>query len=102
MLKLPIGLKCSSPLRSGEFDRRIVNRLVKRVYETDKQDSLNVNLESPMVTSSANYGKIGKSVSVPESQIKKKPPIPKEIGGQKGPEPTRFGDWEKNGRCTDF
>jgi hypothetical protein len=28
--------------------------------------------------------------------------LPKEIGGQKGPEPTRFGDWEKNGRCTDF
>ncbi len=27
---------------------------------------------------------------------------PKEIGGQKGPEPTRFGDWEKNGRCSDF
>jgi len=28
--------------------------------------------------------------------------LPKEIGGQKGPEPTRYGDWEKNGRCTDF
>ncbi len=27
---------------------------------------------------------------------------PKEIGGPKGPEPTRYGDWEKNGRCTDF
>jgi hypothetical protein len=27
---------------------------------------------------------------------------PKEIGGPKGPEPTRFGDWEKNGRCIDF
>lgn len=25
-----------------------------------------------------------------------------EIGGVKGPEPTRFGDWEKNGRCVDF
>ena len=25
-----------------------------------------------------------------------------EIGGQKGPEPTRYGDWEKGGRCTDF
>jgi len=25
-----------------------------------------------------------------------------EIGGRKGPEPTRFGDWEKNGRCIDF
>jgi len=26
----------------------------------------------------------------------------KEVGGQKGPEPTRYGDWEKNGRCSDF
>jgi hypothetical protein len=27
---------------------------------------------------------------------------PVEIGGPKGPEPTRFGDWEKAGRCSDF
>jgi hypothetical protein len=27
---------------------------------------------------------------------------PKEIGGRNGPDPTRFGDWEKNGRCVDF
>ena len=27
---------------------------------------------------------------------------PKEEGGPKGPEPTRYGDWEKSGRCTDF
>lgn len=27
---------------------------------------------------------------------------PKEIGGQRGPEPTRYGDWEHNGRCSDF
>jgi len=27
----------------------------------------------------------------------------REIGGYAdGPEPTRYGDWEKNGRCTDF
>lgn len=25
-----------------------------------------------------------------------------ERGGPRGPEPTRFGDWEKNGRCFDF
>ena len=29
-------------------------------------------------------------------------PMPKEIGGAKGPEPTRYGDWEHKGRCTDF
>ena len=27
---------------------------------------------------------------------------PKEIGGRKGPEPTRYGDWELKGRCIDF
>lgn len=26
----------------------------------------------------------------------------KEVGGRPGPEPTRYGDWEKNGRCIDF
>ena len=25
-----------------------------------------------------------------------------EFGGPKGPEPTRYGDWERNGRCVDF
>ena len=29
-------------------------------------------------------------------------PKPREIGGRDGPEPTRYGDWEKNGRCIDF
>ncbi|HVC54328.1 MAG TPA: DUF1674 domain-containing protein [Stellaceae bacterium] len=29
-------------------------------------------------------------------------PPPREIGGPKGPEPTRYGDWEVGGRCTDF
>ena len=27
---------------------------------------------------------------------------PKEIGGRQGPDPTRYGDWEKAGRCIDF
>jgi len=25
-----------------------------------------------------------------------------EIGGPEGPEPTRFGDWERKGICVDF
>ena len=29
-------------------------------------------------------------------------PKPGEVGGPKGPEPTRYGDWEKGGRCSDF
>jgi hypothetical protein len=27
---------------------------------------------------------------------------PVEIDGPEGPDPTRYGDWERNGRCIDF
>ncbi len=30
------------------------------------------------------------------------PVLPKELGGRKGPEPTRYGDWEKSGIASDF
>jgi hypothetical protein len=30
-----------------------------------------------------------------------KPQAP-ELGGRKGPDPTRFGDWERNGLISDF
>lgn len=28
--------------------------------------------------------------------------LPKELGGRKGPEPVRYGDWEKKGLAIDF
>ena len=28
--------------------------------------------------------------------------LPPEIGGPKGPEPTRYGDWERKGLISDF
>ena len=40
--------------------------------------------------------------TVPPEPAKPAVPAPREIGGPKGPEPTRYGDWEYNGRCTDF
>ena len=30
------------------------------------------------------------------------PQKPREIGGPAGLEPTRYGDWERKGRCIDF
>ena len=46
--------------------------------------------------------------TTPEAEAEGAPPpkppakLPKEIGGAPGPEPTRYGDWENKGRCTDF
>lgn len=39
----------------------------------------------------------GQSAPAPAAAARKP-----EIGGPKGPEPTRYGDWEKSGRCVDF
>jgi hypothetical protein len=47
-----------------------------------------------------------KAQSAPELQEQPASAVPEdavqEIGGRGGLEPTRFGDWEKNGRCIDF
>ena len=55
-------------------------------------------------TRSSTEGKIetrSKSITIP-AQSTPLDEVPAEIGGPKGPEPTRYGDWEKNGRVSDF
>jgi len=44
---------------------------------------------------------IGDDADQPQTPV----PVPEpetEVGGRVGPDPTRYGDWEKNGRCIDF
>ncbi|XP_065587220.1 succinate dehydrogenase assembly factor 4, mitochondrial [Cyrtonyx montezumae] len=54
---------------------------------------------------------VGRFDEPEESSIEREPlekfpdgvnPATKERGGPRGPEPTRFGDWERKGRCIDF
>ena len=40
--------------------------------------------------------------ATPETTHPDAAPAPKEIGGPRGLEPTRYGDWERKGRCIDF
>lgn len=40
---------------------------------------------------------------IPTVNLRDMPPSqPDEIGGPRGPEPTRYGDWERKGRVSDF
>ncbi|XP_026120423.1 succinate dehydrogenase assembly factor 4, mitochondrial-like [Carassius auratus] len=43
-----------------------------------------------------------KSKDVSERFLDDVNPETKEKGGPRGPEPTRYGDWERKGRCIDF
>ena len=57
-----------------------------------------------------NSGNIEVKINKPETEavpevVTDTPQSPeslREIGGPKGLEPTRYGDWEVNGRCSDF
>jgi hypothetical protein len=40
--------------------------------------------------------------SVNEKEAAQVPSAPREIDGPGGLEPTRYGDWERRGRCIDF
>lgn len=44
----------------------------------------------------------GKPEEKARDAIRPDPETVPEIGGRKGPDPTRYGDWEKDGRCIDF
>ncbi|MEC9206271.1 MAG: DUF1674 domain-containing protein [Pseudomonadota bacterium] len=43
-----------------------------------------------------------KKITKPKTRKKRLIKKVKEIGGREGLDPTRYGDWEKNGRCIDF
>lgn len=57
-----------------------------------------------MVSQLRPSSEVSSPVTMPETgpAPDTKSPIAEETGGRKGPEPTRYGDWEKNGRCIDF
>jgi len=52
----------------------------------------------PLVLSAAS----AKLAAPPAPGARPASALPAERGGPTGPEPTRFGDWERAGRCIDF
>jgi hypothetical protein len=55
-----------------------------------------------MTTSNTSASSVAEIPSGAPKATSSAPVPPKEVGGRDGPEPTRYGDWEKNGRCIDF
>ena len=53
-------------------------------------------------SSESNVVAPGRQPPIPSHSTPPHTPAPREVGGPSGPEPTRFGDWERKGRCIDF
>lgn len=57
----------------------------------------------PVASPGAPDGPVTEPQAEPGATLSPTAPSPvEEIGGPKGAEPTRYGDWERNGRCFDF
>ena len=87
----------------GKGDKRRPMNISKEEY-SDNWDRI-FKKKSANLSFSEENSKFKTSVGVlfhPEDPNLRKNKSDKEIGGRKGPEPTRYGDWEKSGRCIDF
>ena len=64
--------------------------------QTDAQSDVSVDIETPLIDKQTKGPQKAFTESAGSNQK------PREIGGPKGLEPTRYGDWEAKGRCYDF
>tara|TARA_Y100000590_G_C15574312_1_gene959817 strand:+ start:1019 stop:1231 length:213 start_codon:yes stop_codon:yes gene_type:complete len=70
------------------------------VYIKEKKFWHNYTMENKNKSLKRSDTKISeKTKNQKTSKVQKQP---KEIGGRGGLDPSRYGDWEKDGRCIDF
>ena len=63
--------------------------------DTDRHHAAMTDVKKPAATDAA-------TAEPPPPVPPEKPKKVEEIGGPPGPEPTRYGDWQFNGKVTDF
>ncbi|KAI5160380.1 Succinate Dehydrogenase Assembly Factor 4 [Manis pentadactyla] len=82
----------------------LCNSLREMSSQGEKSKPVNQSLKKPKLPE-------GRLDAPEDASLEKEPltkfpddinPVTKEKGGPRGPEPTRYGDWERKGRCIDF
>jgi hypothetical protein len=71
-------------------------------YAAMQQSPTHLNTESNLESTNVQNNSQPTPATAPASPAVESLVQPVELGGRHGPEPTRFGDWEKAGRCIDF
>lgn len=83
----------------GECSGLVMRRVWSHMGESGQGEVKRMKPEK-----SARRGRGDKRLDAPDAPDakKEKEPAAVEHGGPSGAEPTRFGDWERGGRCSDF
>ena len=88
----------------GKGDKRRPMKVSKEEYDSnwDKIFSGRVSFSEQTLDKNSKFETRVGALFHPEDPKLNVVVKPKEIGGRDGPEPTRYNDWEKSGRCIDF
>ncbi|XP_059060444.1 succinate dehydrogenase assembly factor 4, mitochondrial-like [Achroia grisella] len=109
-------------IRRNIFSKGLVNSLTSHRHSTDsksnkdgngtpKKESQRISEFRKKLRETTPIDDLGEQPSM-HPQTQKDDPLPPfpnntnpttgEVGGPRGPEPTRYGDWERKGRVSDF
>ncbi|XP_071450274.1 succinate dehydrogenase assembly factor 4, mitochondrial-like [Hetaerina americana] len=92
----------SSPFRATI----IFTRTLSTIKKTEKEKNLQKKLREKTPIGKLDELEAGKHPHQEKEPLTPWPnnvnPNTGEVGGPRGPEPTRYGDWERKGRVTDF
>ena len=89
----------------GKGDKRRPMNISKEEYSSNwdlifKKKPANLSFSEQVLNKDSKFEtRVGALFHPEDPKLMKKE---KEIGGRDGPEPTRYNDWEKSGRCIDF
>jgi hypothetical protein len=89
-----------SPPAEGKEKSFEVNPSNKR--ESQQGSAPNVTEDEGAVKGKSGGAGLESAAEDEDEPVSNRNSVTGEIGGPKGPEPTRYGDWEKGGRCSDF
>jgi len=91
---------------SGSIQRSVILCNTLRLHSTTT--STNKDSKQSPIKSKTPMGKLDKDAhpDAEKQPLKRWPnntnPYTGEVNGPSGPEPTRYGDWERKGKCVDF
>ena len=91
----------------GKGDKRRPMKVSSKEYSDNwdlifKKKPANLSFSEQVLNNDSKFETRVGALFHPEDPKLNKDVKPKEIGGRDGPEPTRYNDWEKSGRCIDF